>query len=67
MIGAYLVFLIPLKLIRKNEVKTDFYLYILRTTQRSRNVETDETIQRLENSRSVHLLYKSVHKVMKVR
>lgn len=67
MIGAYLVFLIPLKLIRKNEVKTDFYLYILRATQRSRNVETDETIQRLENSRSVNLLYKSVHKVMKVR
>lgn len=67
MIGAYLVFLIPLKLIRENEVKTDFYLYILRTTQRSRNVETDETIQRLENSRSVNLLYKSVHKVMKVR
>lgn len=67
MIGAYLVFLIPLKLIRENEVKTDFYLYILRATQRSRNVETDETIQRLENSRSVNLLYKSVHKVMKVR
>lgn len=55
LIGAYLVFLIPLKLIRENEVKTDFYLYILKATETSRKVGTDETMRRMENSRRVHL------------